>query len=242
MQAGLLTAVTFGLLGALAGLLVARPARSALVGAGIAVSGAGAVVAGIAAMTGQVAAFAAPDVLPLSGVVFALDPLGGAFLAVTGGVAVATGIYGIGYCRAGLDGRLVQTMLPLFVLAMMLVPAAASVGTFLLCWELMALTSLLLVLAEHRRRPDVASAGALVRGDDAPGPGGHPDRLLAVRRAGRRWHLRRATTCGTPSFARRGGPDLPARAHRFRFQGRHRAAARLAAAGASGGAQQRVRV
>ena len=159
VQAGLLTAVTFGLLSALAALLIARPARSAVVGVGIAVCGAGALVAGVAAMAGQVAWFAAPDLLPLSGVVFAIDPLGGAFLAVTGGVAVATGIYGIGYCRGGLDGRLVQCMLPLFVLAMMLVPAAAGVGTFLLCWELMALTSLLLVLAEHRRRPEVASAG-----------------------------------------------------------------------------------
>src|SRR5664279_6629406 len=118
VQVGLLTAVTVGLLRALAGLLVARPARSTVVGVGIAVCGAGAVVAGIAAMTGQVAAFAAPDVLPLSGVVFAIDPLGGAFLAVTGGVAVVTGIYGIGYCRGGLDGRLVQCMLPLFVMAL----------------------------------------------------------------------------------------------------------------------------
>ena len=34
----------------------------------------------------------------------------------------------------------------------------ASVTTFLLAWELMALTSLVLVLAEHTR-PEVASAG-----------------------------------------------------------------------------------
>ena len=32
-------------------------------------------------------------------------------------------------------------------------------GTFLLCWELMAVTSLLLVVAEHRSRPQVAQAG-----------------------------------------------------------------------------------
>ena len=44
-----------------------------------------------------------------------------------------------------------QAVLPLFVAAMLLVPAAGSVGTFLVCWELMALTSLLLVLAEHRQ-------------------------------------------------------------------------------------------
>ena len=71
---------------------------------------------------------------------------------------IAVGIYGIGYARHGLDGRGVQATVPLFVAAMLLVPAAGSVGTFLVCWELMALTSLLLVLAEHRHRAEVASA------------------------------------------------------------------------------------
>jgi formate hydrogenlyase subunit 3/multisubunit Na+/H+ antiporter MnhD subunit len=33
------------------------------------------------------------------------------------------------------------------------------VGTFLLCWELMALASLVLVVAEHRHRPEVSQAG-----------------------------------------------------------------------------------
>ena len=56
-----------------------------------------------------------------------------------------------------------QAVLPLFVLAMLLVPVAASVGTLLLCWELMALTSLLLVIAEHRSRPEVARPAAGTR-------------------------------------------------------------------------------
>jgi formate hydrogenlyase subunit 3/multisubunit Na+/H+ antiporter MnhD subunit len=94
----------------------------------------------------------------LAGVVLTVDALSGVFVAVVGAVAVAVGIYGIGYARNGLDGRGVQAMLPLFVVAMLLVPVAASVGTFLLCWELMALTSLLLVLAQHRSREEVASA------------------------------------------------------------------------------------
>ena len=164
VSGALLGAVIAGALSAVAGLLLPRPARSAVVGVGIAASGVAAVVAGVAAMAGQGASLALPDLLPLSGVVIGVDALGGLFLAVTGGVAVATGIYGMGYCTGGrhghrTDGRLVQATLPLFVLAMMLVPVAASVGTFLLCWELMALTSLLLVIAEHRRRPAVASAG-----------------------------------------------------------------------------------
>ena len=56
-----------------------------------------------------------------------VDALGGVFLAVTGGVAVAVGIYGIGYCRQhGLDNRLVQATLPLFVASMLLVPVGGE--------------------------------------------------------------------------------------------------------------------
>jgi formate hydrogenlyase subunit 3/multisubunit Na+/H+ antiporter MnhD subunit len=156
----LLTAVGVGAISAAAGLLAPRRFRPAAVGVGIAVSGFAAAVAGGAAMTGQNAVVALPDLLPLSGVLISVDALGGVVLAVTGGVAVAVGIYGIGYSRQhALDSRLVQTVLPMFVTTMVLVPVAANVATFLLCWELMALTSLLLVVAEHRGRPEVAQAG-----------------------------------------------------------------------------------
>jgi hydrogenase-4 component B len=155
-----LMAVAVGALSAIAGLTVPASARTAVVGVGISVSGAAAVVAGIAAMTGQTASLVLPHLLPLAGVLITVDSLGGVFLAVTGGVAVAVGTYGIGYCRQhGLAGRGVQAVLPLFVTAMMLVPVAASIGTLLLCWELMALTSLLLVITDHRSRPEVAQAG-----------------------------------------------------------------------------------
>ncbi|MFJ8962715.1 proton-conducting transporter membrane subunit [Lentzea sp. NPDC102401] len=155
---GLACAVAVGVLTALAALVV--PARSAAVGAGTVLTGVAAMVAGIAATGGVSFAMVAPALLPLSGVSFTLDALGGLFVAVTGAVAVAAGVYGISYTRApDLRARGVQAVLPLFVVAMVLVPAAASVGTFLVCWELMALFSLLLVVAEHRRRPEVASAG-----------------------------------------------------------------------------------
>ncbi|MFF2516556.1 hypothetical protein [Streptomyces sp. NPDC058086] len=71
-------------------------------------------------------------------------------------------VYSVGYVAGhgahGLGSRGAQTVLPLFALTLLLVPAAASVSTFLLLWELMALTSLLLVLAEHRARPAVREA------------------------------------------------------------------------------------
>ncbi len=94
--------------------------------------------------------------LPLSGVWLDLDPLGGFFIAAAGAVAIAVGVYLIGY-RHHL-ARVPLAVLPLFVAAMLLVPAAGSVTTFLLAWELMAIASLVLVLAEHTR-PEVRSAG-----------------------------------------------------------------------------------
>lgn len=156
----LLVAVTVGVLTAVAAAVVPIHVRPVVTGAGTACTGVAGLAAGVAALAGSSFSVALPGLLPLSGVSLALDPLGGLFVAVTGGVAVAAGVYGIAYTRShGLAARLVQVAFPVFVVAMLLVPAAASVGTFLVCWELMALTSLLLVVAEHRRRPEVARAG-----------------------------------------------------------------------------------
>ncbi|MFI7708709.1 proton-conducting transporter membrane subunit [Nonomuraea sp. NPDC049480] len=148
---------------ALAALLA--PPRARLQLAGWCTAGAGGLgaAAGIAAIVaagaGQSWSAWLPELLPLAGVRLALDPLGGVFVAVTGVVAVCAAIYGIGYCDHGLDGRVFQSVLPMFVAAMLLVPAAASVSTFLLAWELMAVSSLLLVLADHGRRAAVGRAG-----------------------------------------------------------------------------------
>jgi len=147
-------------LSSLAAIVLSAPLRPAAVGMGTALTGLAGAVSGVDAVLGGSMSVALPGVLPLAGVSLALDPLGGLFIAVTGGVALAAGIYGISYSRShGANGRGVQAVFPLFVLAMLLVPAASSVGTFLVCWELMALTSLLLVVAEHRRGPEVARAG-----------------------------------------------------------------------------------
>ena len=151
--AGVLTAIS------LVGALVApRTVRPAVVGAGTALGGVAGVVAGAAALSGQGLSVVLPGLLPLAGVLLTVDALSGVFVVVVGAVAVAVGIYGIGYARNGLGGRGAQAMVPLFVVAMLLVPIAGSAGTFLLCWELMALASLLLVLAQHRSRDEVASA------------------------------------------------------------------------------------
>ena len=119
------------------------------------------VLGALGVWAGAVGMFGAPRsihigwLLPLSGVQLNLDPLGGFFLALTGAVAIPVGIYAIGYARH--LNRVPTAALPLFVAAMLVVPAAGSITTFLLAWELMAIASLILVLAEHTR-PEVRSA------------------------------------------------------------------------------------
>ena len=97
--------------------------------------------------------------LPLTGVWLALDPLGGLFVALTGAVAIRWAS-----TRSAMPAEhltsVAQVVLPLFAAAMLLVPAAGSVTTFLFAWELMAIASLVLVLSDHDR-PAVRSAGLL---------------------------------------------------------------------------------
>jgi len=106
---------------------------------------------GLAAIFGPVRQMQIDWLLPLSGVQLELAPLGGFFMALIGAVGVPVGLYSIGYARREHLGILPLAVMPLFVGAMLLVPAAGSVTTFLLAWELMALASLLLVLTEHTR-------------------------------------------------------------------------------------------
>jgi len=108
--------------------------------------------------TGQPMVLHSTQILPITGVLMVLDPLGAVFVIVTAVVAAAATLYWIGYASHGLSTRTVSVVLPLFVTTMLLVPAAGSVATFLVLWELMALTSLLLVLVDHRRSQATRSA------------------------------------------------------------------------------------
>jgi hydrogenase-4 component B len=96
--------------------------------------------------------------LPLLGFSLRLDRLGALFVAVTAGVGICAAVFRLGYRGHGLTSRTASAVLPLFVVMLLLVPAASSVGTFMFFWELMAGTSLLLVLADHRQRAEVAEA------------------------------------------------------------------------------------
>ncbi|MFG1957219.1 proton-conducting transporter membrane subunit [Nonomuraea sp. NPDC049028] len=151
----ILYACALGLCLAAALLALPRPRAITVAAEAItALAGVVAAVAGVRATLGHGWSAWLPDLLPLSGLRLALDPLGGLFTAITGAVTVCAAIHGIGSGAA----RPTRAVMPLFVAALLLVPAADSVSTFLFGWELMAMTSLLLVAAEHRDRPSVRKA------------------------------------------------------------------------------------
>ncbi len=165
VDVGLALAAGIAVLGALAITVVplrVRPMCGGLATAGV---GLGGVLAGIGGLSGAEWTRVAPGLLPLGEARLSVDALSGVFLLLVGAVAIAAGVYGIGYTAEAphhenpAGSRTTQATVPLFVASMIFVPASASVTTFLVVWELMALTSLVLVLAEHRLRPSVRDAG-----------------------------------------------------------------------------------
>lgn len=161
---GTAIALAAGLAGAGASAGALLPPRARIIGAGActAALGAAGLASGLAALAGERWS-ADPPLLPLAGAHLAVDALSGLFITVAGAVILAVAVYGIGYAAGhgsrGMASRGAQAVLPVFALTLLLVPAAGSVSTFLLLWELMAVGSLLLVLAEHRERPSVGEAG-----------------------------------------------------------------------------------
>ena len=136
-----------------------RSARDAALSGGLtATLGAVGLALGLSVIFGDPRHLQIGWLVPLMGVRLDLDPLGGVFIAATGAVSVAVGIYAVGYAQHERWARFPLAVLPLFVAGMLLVPAAGSATTFLLAWELMAASSLILVLSEHRRDA-VRSAG-----------------------------------------------------------------------------------
>ncbi len=127
--------------------------------ADVAACACGLAVASHVLATGEVASFHTDRLLPLSGLSLGLDRFGVLFVAVTAVVGMCAMVYRLGYHGHGLSSRTASGILPLFVTALLLVPTASNVTTFLFLWELMAVTSLLLVLADHRRRLEVQVAG-----------------------------------------------------------------------------------
>jgi len=98
---------------------------------------------------------------PLGGVSLRLDSLGAFFLVIVGFTGVPASLYAIGYLRH-LDGHLrsrtTHAVFNMFLASMCLVPCADNVATFLFAWEMMALSSYLLVVSDPEQH-DASSAG-----------------------------------------------------------------------------------
>ncbi|MEI7779163.1 MAG: proton-conducting transporter membrane subunit [Actinomycetes bacterium] len=88
-----------------------------------------------------------------------LDPLGGIFLLIIGLLALAASCYAVGYVSGPSASRTSWIALTLFIASMQLVAMAGSVAVFVVGWESMAVTSLLLVWTEHQHSRAVRSAG-----------------------------------------------------------------------------------
>ena len=153
--------IGLGAAGAAALLGATLPARSRVLGTA-ALSAAACVCAFLAAgqvlVSGHAWSAHSTELLPLTGVSLSLDPLGALFVATTAVVGLAASCYTIGYAAHSTPSRTATAVLPAFLASLLLVPVASSVATFMVAWELMALTSLLLLLTEHRQRKEARDA------------------------------------------------------------------------------------
>ena len=148
--------------GAVGALVTARaPTLSRLVGHGGALLGASAALAfGLAGLSGGNMQLNIPDLLPIGGAAFGVDRLSAFFVLVIAVGAIPAALYAIGYTREYAGKHSLAGMafaFNVFVAAMILVPLARNVLTFLVLWELMSLASYFLVITEHEREETLAA-------------------------------------------------------------------------------------
>ena len=153
----LLAGLLFFSAGALGAVILARWQNVArIVGHGGTLLGAiAAFVFGLGGLAGGSLELTIPDLLPIGGAGLGVDRLSAFFVIVVAGGAIAAALYAIGYTRE-YAGKYSLTAMALafnlFVAAMILVPLARNVLTFLVLWELMSLASYFLVITEHEYR------------------------------------------------------------------------------------------
>jgi len=114
--------------------------------------------AGSVLLSGRSRTFSSTAILPLAGLRLLLDPLGALFVAIVAFVGLAATVYLVRYAFEGLTTRSATACYALFVTSLLAVPAAANTGSFMFSWELMAISSLLLLLVEHRHRQSAREA------------------------------------------------------------------------------------
>jgi hydrogenase-4 component B len=83
---------------------------------------------------------------------FRLDALSAAFLLILDVVAALVSVFAHGYGSHDAEPKRILPLYPIFLAAMNLVLLANDAYSFLVSWELMSLSSWLLVLANHRDR------------------------------------------------------------------------------------------
>jgi len=142
--------------GAVGALITARsPNWARIVGHGGALLGAlGALAFALAGLAGGTMKLDIPELLPIGGAAFGVDRLSAFFVAMTALGAIPAALYAIGYTREYAGRHSLAGMgfaFNVFVAAMVLVPLARNVLTFLVLWELMSLASYFLVITEHER-------------------------------------------------------------------------------------------
>ncbi len=124
-------------------------------------------VGGLAAAAGVLTTGASVDVLlpnlvfAAGGIVIRLDLLGAFFLALVAAISLPAVMYGTTYMaayEARYSLRVFGLMFNGFLLGMSLVPCAANIFTFVLAWELMAVSSYFLVMTESENS-DTRQAG-----------------------------------------------------------------------------------
>jgi formate hydrogenlyase subunit 3/multisubunit Na+/H+ antiporter MnhD subunit len=160
---GLLALLGFGLVAAVLAVAVPARHRNRTAGAAVLASGLSGAVGGAAALLGQPRGglgvpLALPLVAGLEPLRFAPDRLGGLFLLLAGVVVALCALFGIGYAHGPAASRTGWTAFAGFAVGLQLVPAAGDVVSFLLAWEVMALGSTVLLLADHATREPVRRA------------------------------------------------------------------------------------
>jgi hydrogenase-4 component B len=147
----------FGL--AIVGAVVARSAAGRiLVYGGSAIVSTGFIYQGFVALTAPVQRLLLPLGLPWIGTNLRLDALSGFFLVLVGIGGAGASFFALGYGRHEAHPERVLPFYPAFLAAMALVVIADDAFTFLFAWELMSLTSWILVKAHHQES-DNAQAG-----------------------------------------------------------------------------------
>lgn len=146
----------------LAAVVLRHRARNVVAGLAVAASGLAAATAGLAALLGLAGSgLWLPVALPgmtVDPLVLAPDRLGGFFMVLAGLVIAMSSLFGIGYAHGAAASRTGWTGFALFAIGVELVPAAQDVLSFALAWELMALGSTVLLLADHASRAAVREA------------------------------------------------------------------------------------